>query len=100
MRCQKGFRMRNRQIHLTAVLAATPAAAVAAILAATSMPGPAIAHPRFNAVFHSAPLDPCDLDPNCNNPGYPGNVNPDNIPGDVAPSPFPGSDNPDPNRGA
>ena len=87
--------MRNRQIHLTATLAATPAA-VAAILAATATPNPAHAQPSFNAIIQNAPLDPCDLDPNCNMPGYPGNANPDNIPGNVNPDNIPGKRNPDP----
>src|SRR6516162_7171002 len=87
--------MRNRQIHLTAMLAATPAAAVAAILTATPTPSPAHVQPSFNAAIQNAPLDPCDLDPNCNIPGNPGNVNPD-IPGNVNPYPVPGNVNPDP----
>jgi hypothetical protein len=87
--------MRNRQIHLTATLAATPAA-VAAILAATPTASPAHVQPSFNAVIQDAPLDPCDLDPNCNMPGYPGNANPDNIPGNGNPDYIPGNDNPDP----
>jgi len=88
--------MRTRQIHLTAMLAATPAAAVAAILTATPTPSPAHVQPSFNAVIQDAPLDPCDLDPNCNMPGYPGNANPDNIPGNGNPDYIPGNGNPDP----
>jgi hypothetical protein len=94
----KGFpEMRNRQIYLTAMLAATPAAAVAAILAATPTASPVNIQLSFNAAIPSAPLDPCDLDPNCNAPGFPGNGNnPDNIPGNANPFPAPGNVNPDP----
>ena len=80
--------MRNRQIYLTAMLAATPAAAaVAAILAATPTASPANVQLSFNAAIQNAPLDdPCDLglNGNCNIPGFPGNVNPDPVPDIVA----------------
>jgi hypothetical protein len=94
----EGFpEMRNRQIYLTAMLAATPAAAVAAILVATPTACPANVQLSFDAAIQNAPLDdPCDLDPNCNAPGFPGNGNPDNIPGNANPFPVPGSVNPDP----
>jgi hypothetical protein len=91
MRCRKDFlKMRNRQIYLTAMLAAT---AVAAILAATPTASPANVELGFNAAIQNAPLDdPCDLDPNCNAPGFPGNGNPDN----ANPFPVPSNVNPDP----
>jgi len=90
--------MRNRRIYLTAMLAATPAAAaVAAILAATPTASPANVQLSFNAAIRNAPLDdPCDLDPNCNAPGFPGNGNSDNMPGNANPFPVPGNVNPDP----
>ena len=69
---------------------------VAAILAATPTASLANVQLSFNAVIQNAPLDPCDLDPNCNMPGYPGNANPGNIPGPGDPVPSSGSDNPDP----
>ena len=83
--------MRNRQIYLTAMLAATPAA-VAAILAATPTTSPANVQLSFNAAVQNAPLDdPCDpLFGNCNIPGTPGN------PGNGNPFPVPGNVNPDP----
>ena len=53
--------MRNRQIHLTATLAATPAA-VAAILAATPTVNPANAQLSIDAATQNAPPDDlCDL---------------------------------------
>ena len=99
--------MRNRQIYLTAMLAATPVAAVVAILAATPTAGPANVQLSFNAAIQNAPLDdPCDLDPNgnCNIPGTPGNGNPFPVPGNNIPGtpgngnpfPVPGNVNPDP----
>jgi hypothetical protein len=92
--------MRNRQTYLTAMLAATPAAALAAILAATPTANPANAQLGFNAAIQNAPPDdPCDLDPSCNLPGYPGNANPDNIPGNVNPYPVPGDVDSDPAPG-
>ena len=88
--------MRNRRIYLTAMLAATPAAAaVAAILAATPTASPANVQLSFNAAIRNAPLDdPCDplVNGNCNIPGFPGNPGPDN----ANPFPVPGSVNPDP----
>jgi len=87
--------MRNRQTYLTAMLAATPAAALAAILAATPTASPANAQLNFNTAIQNAPPDdPCDLDPNCNMPGYPG-ANPDNIPGNANPYPVPSGVDPD-----
>jgi hypothetical protein len=96
----EGFpEMRNRQIYLTAMVAATPAAAVAVILAATPTTSPANAQLSFNAAIQHAPLDdPCDplVNGNCNIPGFPGNVNSDPVPGNANPYPVPGNVNPDP----
>ena len=85
--------MRNHQIiYLTAMLAASAAAAVAAILAAAPTASPANVQLSFTAAIQNAPLDPCELDPYCDIPGLPGNVNSE-IPGIVDPSPVPANVN-------
>ncbi|WP_156688001.1 hypothetical protein [Mycobacterium sp. Marseille-P9652] len=73
------FTVAAAPVALAAMLAVAPAASVANLPLG------------FDAAIHTAPLDPCDLDPNCNNPGYPGGGNSGNIPGDV--DPVPGNDN-------
>jgi hypothetical protein len=88
----EGFlKMRNRQIYLIAMLAATPAAAVAVILAATPTASPANVQLSFNAAIQNAPLDdPCDpLVGNCNNVNPPDNANPFPVPSNVNPDPVP-----------